>query len=135
MKPRLLQRELALACVAVLGAAVVLTVTRHNYGKTHLALPQGVGSYVATAGESGAQIGHHTACGGVIEANTLGVEQPTLPCGTKLYLTYRGKRVLTEVIDRGPRESGRQFDLTAALARLLGLGGVQQIEWSYVHVS
>jgi rare lipoprotein A (peptidoglycan hydrolase) len=135
MKPRLLQRELALACVAVLGAAVVLTATRHNHGQTHRALPRGVGSYVATAGESAAQIGHRTACGGVIEANTLGVEQPTLPCGTKLYLTYRGKRVLTEVIDRGPRESGRQFDLTAALARLLGLGGVQQIEWSYVHVS
>ncbi len=134
MKPRLLQRELALACVAVLGAAVVLTVTRHNHGKTHRALPQGVGSYVATAGASGAEIGHHTACGGVIEADTLGVAQPTLPCGTRIYLTYRGKRVLTEVIDRGPRESGRQFDLTAPLARLLGLGGVQQIEWSYVHV-
>ena len=129
-----MQRELALACVAVLGAAIVLTVTRHNHGKTHRALPAAVGSYTATAGASGAQIGHRTACGTVIEASTLGVGQPTLPCGTQLYLTYRGKRVLTEVIDRGPRESGRQFDLTAPLARLLGLAGVQQIEWSYVHV-
>jgi rare lipoprotein A (peptidoglycan hydrolase) len=134
MKSGLLQRELALACVAVLGAAIVLTVTRHNDGKTHRTLPAAVGSYTAIAGASGAQIGRHTACGGVIEANTLGVEQPTLPCGTQIYLTYRGKRVLTEVIDRGPRESGRQFDLTAPLARLLGLAGVQQIEWSYVHV-
>ena len=77
----------------------MLTVTRHNHGKTHRALPQAVGSYVATAGASGAQIGRRTACGGVIEANTLGVAQPTLPCGTRIYLTYRGKRVL----DRGDR--------------------------------
>ena len=64
----------------------------------------------------------------------MGVAQPTLPCGTRLYLTYRGTRVLTQVIDRGPPQSGRQFDLTDALARRLGLSGVQQVEWSYVRV-
>jgi rare lipoprotein A (peptidoglycan hydrolase) len=39
--------------------------------------------------------------------------------------------VLVQVIDRGPYVPGRQFDLTDALARRLGLRGVQQIHWSY----
>ena len=56
------------------------------------------------------------------------------PCGTRIYLTYRGKRVLTQVIDRDPQQSDRQFDLTEALAAQLGLTGVQQVEWSYVRV-
>ena len=45
--------------------------------------------------------------------------------------SYRGKHVLTEVIGRGPQDAGRQFELTAALARSLGLAGVQRIQWSY----
>jgi rare lipoprotein A (peptidoglycan hydrolase) len=130
-----MQRELALACVAVLGAAVALVVTSRTNAKPPRVLPQSVGSYFALAGSGGPQlVGRHTACGGVITESTLGVTQPTLPCGTKIYVTYRGKRVLTQVIDRGPRESGRQFDLTEALADHLGLTGVQQVEWSYVHV-
>jgi rare lipoprotein A (peptidoglycan hydrolase) len=35
------------------------------------------------------------------------------------------------VIDRGPTVPGREFDLTPALARRLGLTGVQSIHWSY----
>jgi len=54
-----------------------------------------------------------------------------LPCGARIYITFRGKHVLTQVIDRGPVVPGRQFDLTDALARLLGLSGVQRIRWSY----
>ena len=39
--------------------------------------------------------------------------------------------VLTQVVDRGPYVPGRQFDLTDALARRLGLRGVQVVHWSY----
>jgi rare lipoprotein A (peptidoglycan hydrolase) len=49
----------------------------------------------------------------------------------KIYLTYDGRRVLTQVIDRGPSVPGRQFELTEALAHRLGLVGVQRIAWSY----
>jgi len=49
----------------------------------------------------------------------------------KLYITYQGIHVLTQVIDRGPYVSGREFDLTEALADRLGLTGVQRIRWSY----
>jgi len=46
-------------------------------------------------------------------------------------VTYDGRRVLTQVIDRGPSVPGRQFDLTEALAHRLGLVGIQRIVWSY----
>jgi len=46
--------------------------------------------------------GKRTACGQVIEPRTEGVAHPVLPCGVKLYLTYEGRHVLTQVIDRGP---------------------------------
>jgi hypothetical protein len=39
--------------------------------------------------------------------------------------------VLTQVIDHGPFVPGREFELTDALAKELGLVGVQSIRWSY----
>ena len=54
-----------------------------------------------------------------------------LPCGAKIYLAFGRKRVLTQVVDRGPAEPGREFDLTPALARLIGLHGVQAVRWAF----
>ena len=64
-------------------------------------------------------------------ADTDGIAHPTLPCGARIFVTYDGTTVLTQVVDRGPYAPGRQFDLTDALARRLGLRGVQTVEWSY----
>jgi rare lipoprotein A len=131
MRPPLAVREIALAGLALLAAAISLAVTaqtRHEHGST----PAREGSFTALAGSSGpAAFGRHTACGGIITPDTEGVAHPTLPCGARVFITYRGKTVLVQVIDRGPYVPGRQFDLTDALARRLGLRGVQQIEWSY----
>jgi rare lipoprotein A (peptidoglycan hydrolase) len=131
MRPSLALRELALLGVAVLAAVAVLAVverTRDN-GPSG---PQPEGSYSALAGSSGpAAFGRHTACGGVLGPDTVGVAQPTLPCGARIFITYRGTTVLTQVVDRGPYTAGRQFDLTDALARKLDLKGVQTIRWAY----
>ena len=62
---------------------------------------------------------------------TIGVSHPTLPCGARVFVTYHGQTVLVQVVDRGPFVPGRQFDLTDALARRLGLRGVQEIHWAY----
>jgi rare lipoprotein A (peptidoglycan hydrolase) len=131
MRARLAQREVALAGVALLGAVGAIAAADNGDAKPpHGPVPQG--SYVALAGSSGpAAFGHRTACGAVLHAETEGVAHPTLPCGVKLFITYRGKTVLTEVVDRGPFQAGRQFNLTDALARRLGLRGVQQVEWAY----
>jgi rare lipoprotein A len=63
------------------------------------------------------------------------VAHPTLPCGARIFITYHGTTVLVQVIDRGPYVPGRQFDVTQALARRLGLNGVQQIHWSYARAA
>ncbi len=131
MRQHLAVREIALAGLALLAAAGALAVaaqTRHKATRS----PQPEGSFAALAGSSGpAAFGHATACGGVLGADTVGVAHPTLPCGVRIFITYDGKTVLTQVVDRGPYTVGRQFDLTDALARRIGLRGVQQIHWSY----
>jgi rare lipoprotein A len=131
MRPRLAMRELALAALALLVGVGAIAVTEHTRDRSSpTAEPQG--SYHAIAGSSGpAAFGRRTACGGVIHADTIGVAHPTLPCGAKLFVTYRGQTVLTQVIDRGPNVPGREFDLTDALARRLGLQGQKQITWAY----
>ena len=135
MRPRLAQREIVLAAIALLAAVVALAVT-HGTRKDANGFPQPEGSYTALAGSSGpAAFGRRTACGQVIRSDTEGVAHPVLPCGARIYVTYDHKHVLTQVIDRGPYVPGRQFDLTDALARRLGLRGVQQIHWSYARSS
>lgn len=131
MRPRLAQREVALAGLALLAVAVSLAVNAQTRAKTSTA-PQPEGWYTAFAGSSGpAAFGRRTACGGVIRPDTIGVAHPTLPCGARIFITYHGQTVLTQVVDRGPYVPGRQFDLTDALARRLGLSNVQEIHWAY----
>jgi rare lipoprotein A (peptidoglycan hydrolase) len=131
MRPNVALRELALAAVALLAVVGALAVTERTRSHTDTS-PQPEGSYRALAGSGGPAVyGRRTACGGVLRSDTVGVAHPTLPCGARIFVTYEGTTVLTQVIDRGPYEGGRQFDLTDALARRLGLRGVQTIEWAY----
>jgi peptidoglycan lytic transglycosylase len=69
------------------------------------------------------------ACGGTLGYETLGVANRTLPCGTRVTLRYRGRKVTVPVIDRGPYVGGREWDLTGATARRLGFEGVGVV-WS-----
>ena len=122
---------LSIAGIALLAAVVSLAVTNQTRKGTGTS-PLPVGSYPALAGSSGpAAFGRRTACGGTIQPDTEGVSHPTLPCGARIFLFFHGVRVLTQVVDRGPYVPGRQFDLTDALARRVGLRGVQQIRWAY----
>ena len=125
------QRLVVLAGIALLAAVVVYAVTERDREEPS-SLPAPSGSYTALAGSSGeAAFGRRTACGQVIRAATQGVAHPVRPCGARIYVTYRDRHVLTQVIDRGPYAPGRTFELTAALARQLGLTGVRRITWSY----
>jgi rare lipoprotein A (peptidoglycan hydrolase) len=74
--------------------------------------------------------GNRTACGQTLRPSTRGVAHKTLPCGSKVLIGYRGRFVITTVIDRGPFVGGRSWDLTAATARSLrfdsaGVGDVR----------
>ena len=72
-----------------------------------------------------------TSCGLTLTARSLGLTHPALPCGAKLLVRYGGETIFTEVIDNELQASGRQFELTPALAQLVGLDGTQQVEWRY----
>jgi rare lipoprotein A (peptidoglycan hydrolase) len=66
----------------------------------------------------------NTACG--FHA-TYGVANRSLPCGTKVTISYGGRSVLATVDDRGPYVYGRSFDLNQNTARALGVYGVAQV--------
>jgi len=71
--------------------------------------------------------GRRTGCGGTLGYSQLGVAHKTLPCGTKVTLRHKGRKVRVPVIDRGPYAGAREYDLTAATARKLrfrGHGGI-----------
>lgn len=72
--------------------------------------------------------GGAVACGGTLGYNEMGVAHKWLPCGTRLTIRYHGRTVQAKVIDRGPYAGGREFDLSGAVARKLGFGGVGLIE-------
>jgi len=73
--------------------------------------------------------GNTTADGTLFTADTWCVAHKTLPFGTIVQITYGGRIVDVPVRDRGPFVPGREFDLSAAVARSLGFSGVHPIEW------
>jgi rare lipoprotein A (peptidoglycan hydrolase) len=63
--------------------------------------------------------GRQTACGQVLTPGTIGVAHRSLPCGTTVKFSFRGRSVVAPVIDRGPYSEGNAWDLTLAAARAL----------------
>ena len=135
----LARRGLALAAAALLGGVLAFAAGTWNGDGGGSTQPEarpvpvpGSGWYRALAAPYPASTTRErTACGQRLGPQTLGVAHPVLPCGVKLYVAYRDKLVLTQVVDRGPGAPGRDFDLTRALAARLGLEGTQQIRWRY----
>jgi hypothetical protein len=96
------------------------------------AVAAGGGWYVALAApRPPGEDAERTSCGLILTVRSLGVTHPVLPCGAKVLIRYGGATVLTEVIDNDLAASGRQFELTPALAQLVGLDGTQEVEWRY----
>jgi hypothetical protein len=131
------QRQVALAGVALLAAIVALALTSHGNGQPITGLPQpvpvaGGGWYTALAGAERARYGRRTRCGYLLKPGTVGVTDSVLPCGVLIYVSYKDSpHILTKVIDRRPVVPGRKFDLTPKLAEELGVDGVQRIRWVY----
>jgi hypothetical protein len=122
--------------VALLGALVAIAVVeqRADDGVERIegAVAPGGGWYAALAApRPPAGDAERTTCDLILTGRSLGVTHPVLPCGAKLLVRYEGDTVLTEVIDNELTSTGRQFELTEALARLVGLDGTQKVEWRY----
>ena len=65
-----------------------------------------------------------TACG--FHA-TYGIASRTLPCGSKVTLSYGGHTVVATVDDRGPFVYSRLYDLDQTTAGALGMDGVATV--------
>jgi rare lipoprotein A (peptidoglycan hydrolase) len=132
VRPAAAKRTLALAGVGLLAALLSLALA--SPGRHHgNGLPKPVGTWYRALAVpyTLAASRKRTACGQRISARTMGVAHPVLPCGAKVYISYSGRKVLTQVIDRGPNKPGREFAVTKPLADEIGLHGTTAIRWSF----
>jgi hypothetical protein len=137
-----LQRTIALAAVALVSVVGALALARagsdevNRPGEAEQVTVAETGWYTALAGSRGAaRDAERTTCRLTLTGRSLGVSHPVLPCGAKIFISYGGAEVLTEVIDTRMKRPGRQFELTEALAQRLGIEGTQQIRWRFAQAS
>jgi hypothetical protein len=136
VNPALVQRQAALAGVALLATLGALALDRWQdeplpsapdpTSVTGQPWQEAVAGVLAPADQA-----QQTACGVELRPDTRGVAHPVLPCGVDLVVSFEDRQVRAEVIERGPFEGGREFDLTQALARELGFEGTDRIRWRF----
>jgi rare lipoprotein A (peptidoglycan hydrolase) len=76
--------------------------------------------------------GNRTACGQTYRPGTMGVAHKTLPCGSKVMIGYKGRYLITKVIDRGPFVAGRAWDLSNAARIALKFDGVGDVRHAVI---
>jgi rare lipoprotein A len=69
-----------------------------------------------------------TASGEKFNPHALTAAHRSLPFGTKVKVTYKGKSVIVRINDRGPFIKGRHIDLSRAAARKIGCKGVCKVK-------
>jgi rare lipoprotein A len=76
--------------------------------------------------------GAPTASGDVFDPNAFTAAHKTLPFGTQLTVSYRGRSAQVTVNDRGPYTGGRDLDLSQGAAEYLGLAraGVDYVDYT-----
>jgi hypothetical protein len=131
MNPSLLQRQAALAGVALLAALGAFALGRDGGSE-----PGATQTTVAPAAQwrtasVGVFRGRGSGCGDRLDPSTAGVVHPVLPCGAKLVVQGAGGPVRTEVVGRGPVGLEHEFDLTPPLAARLGVEGSGEIRWRF----
>lgn len=68
-----------------------------------------------------------TANGEKFNPNELTAAHRTLPFGTKVKVTHKGRSVIVRINDRGPFIKGRHIDLSRAAARKIGCKSVCKV--------
>lgn len=137
MNQPLAQRSVWLGGITLIAAIAALALTQRDDDGPNLPRAVAVpgtenGYYSSRAAPYGPTKSRRTtACGRPFLTSTEGVAHPVLPCGVRLYIRFRGREVLTQVVDRGPNVPGREFDVTKALANRLDLHGTQTIQWRF----
>jgi hypothetical protein len=133
LSPALAQRGVVIAAIALLAAIVGLAIASGHRSSPTAKLPERVGDwYHARAAPLSADVeGTTTACGVQLGRRTMGIADPVLPCGAKIYVGYEDQDVLTQVVATGPGIAGTRFGLTPALAQSLRIERPVTVRWSY----
>jgi rare lipoprotein A len=94
-----------------------------SWRDANAAIPAGGGgrSFAGVASFYGNESGSKTASGQRFNQNAMTAAHRSLPFGTKLRVTYKGRSVVVTVNDRGPFIKGRVLDLSTGAARAVGL--------------
>ena len=69
-----------------------------------------------------------TASGEKFNPNALTAAHKSLPFGTRIKVTHKGRSVIVRINDRGPFIKGRHLDLSRAAARQIGCHGVCTVQ-------
>jgi hypothetical protein len=134
LSPAVAQRLIILAAAGLLAIVIGLAIASGRLGSGDgSGLPARVGSwYHARAAPMSRDVeGTTTACGVRLSAKSLGIADPVLPCGAKVYIGYGDEYVLTQVIAVGPTPGGARFGVTPALAQTLGIERTVTVRWGY----
>ena len=134
MSPALAQRLIVLAAIGLLAVVAGLAIASDPFGSDDGdGLPAKVGSWyeARAAPMSGDVEGTTTTCGVRLSAKSLGIVDPVLPCGAKVYIDSDDQSVLTQVIAVGPSPGGARFGITPALAQTLGIDRTVTVRWGY----
>jgi rare lipoprotein A len=73
-----------------------------------------------------------TASGERFNPNALTAAHRSLPFGTRVKVTHKGRSVTVRINDRGPFIKGRSIDLSRAAARQIGCAGVCRVSMTVV---
>jgi len=133
MTAELARREAGLAAVALLAALLTLAFGRGERTPAPVrpvAVHGGPWKAAVTA-PADLRYGKTTACGIRLTRRTRGIAHPVLPCGVRIVVAFGGKSIATSVVERGATAAGDDFDLTAALAKALGVAGRTRIHWRF----
>ena len=94
----------------------------HSWKDANAAISSsGSGGFAGVASFYGNESGRKTASGQRFNENDMTAAHRSLPFGTKLRVTHRGRSVVVTINDRGPFIRGRVLDLSKGAARAVGL--------------
>ncbi len=131
MNAALARRQAALAGVALVGALGAIALSRIGDDSEAAPPPPAALEWNSASVAVFEPAPEPTSCGVTVTPQTLGIAHPVLPCGAKLVLEYQGRQAQADVVENGPVEAGRAFELTPALAQQLGVAGPATVRWRY----
>jgi hypothetical protein len=135
VRGKIVERQLALAAVALLATLVILALSRDDGSGAEPNAQQPPVSETWTEAPAGPvadeRYGSTTTCGAGLTREVRGIVHPVLPCGARIVVSFGGREVETTVVDRGPVGAGEEFSLTAPLAADLGVAGLETVRWRF----